>query len=97
MTKTQNVAEARIDDAEGNRPPAALDVPRLIRLPEVLRRVPLKRSTIYSRVAQGTFPRPVRLGSPHAVAWVTAEINQWIDEQIHAAKVESRTSRAIPE
>lgn len=50
---------------------------RLIRLPEVLNRVGLGRSTIYRWMSQGQFPQPVSLGS-HAVAWKEADVDEWI-------------------
>ncbi|MGB3723197.1 MAG: AlpA family transcriptional regulator [Pacificimonas sp.] len=51
---------------------------RLIRLPEVRRRVGLGRSTIYRRMEDGTFPRPRQLGG-NVVAWTEQEIDNWID------------------
>jgi len=57
---------------------------RLIRLKEVQRRVSLGRSTIYRWMAEGTFPKPVSLGS-HAVAWQESEIEDWIDSRIREA------------
>ena len=50
---------------------------RLIRLPEVQHRVGLGRSTIYRWMAEGRFPKPVRLGG-YAVAWTENEITEWI-------------------
>nr|WP_234002428.1 AlpA family transcriptional regulator [Erythrobacter sp. AP23] len=50
---------------------------RLIRLPEVMNRVGLKRSTIYQRMRDGRFPRARSLGLKCAV-WVEAEIEDWI-------------------
>jgi prophage regulatory protein len=41
----------------------------ILRLPAVKTRTGLSRSTIYLRVSQGTFPRPVSLGG-RAVGWV---------------------------
>lgn len=54
---------------------------RLIRLKEVQNRVGLGRSTIYRWMAEGNFPKPVRLGG-HAVAWVLADIDQWVAQRI---------------
>lgn len=50
---------------------------RLIRLPEVIKRVGLSRSAIYKRMGDGNFPRSRSLGSKCAV-WVEAEIDEWI-------------------
>lgn len=50
---------------------------RLIRLPEVIARVGIKRSTIYQRMAEGRFPKGRSLG-PKLTVWVEAEIDDWI-------------------
>ncbi|MYC89166.1 MAG: AlpA family transcriptional regulator [Gemmatimonadales bacterium] len=50
---------------------------RMLRLPEVVARTGLSRSTIYMRVELGRFPRPVSLGE-RAVGWIEAEIEAWI-------------------
>ena len=44
---------------------------------EVERRVGLKTTAIYKLMAEGKFPRPVRIGSK-AVRWRTSHINMWI-------------------
>ena len=61
---------------------------RILRLPEVMARTGLSRSTIYLRISQGTFPKPVSLG-PRAVGWVEAEIQEWIERQIESRRKES--------
>ena len=76
MAPTQSNAESsalpdRTDDIPA--PP----VPRLIRLPEVMSRVGLKRSAIYQRMSEGRFPKSRSLGAKCAV-WVEAEIDAWI-------------------
>jgi prophage regulatory protein len=50
---------------------------RLIRLPEVMSRVGLKRSAIYQRMGEGRFPKSRSLGSKCAV-WPDSGINDWI-------------------
>ena len=55
-------------------------VTRLIRLPEVMSRVGLGRSTIYRWMSEGKFPKPVQLGG-HAVAWVEEEVETWVAEK----------------
>ena len=54
---------------------------RFLRLPEVIARTGLSRSTIYARLAEGRFPRPVSLGG-RAVGWVEAELDEWLCERI---------------
>ena len=51
---------------------------RLLRLPEVIERVGLRRSAIYQRMSEGRFPKSRSLG-PKCAVWVEAEINEWID------------------
>ena len=54
---------------------------RLMRLTEVIKDTGLGRSSIYKRIAQGEFPKPVPLGG-RAVGWVSDEIEAWILERI---------------
>lgn len=58
----------------------------ILRLPQVKARTGLSRSTIYLRIAQGSFPRPIRLGGPRAVGWIEAQVEGWIAKQIDAAR-----------
>ena len=58
---------------------------RFLRLPEVLARTGLSRSTIYVRLEQGRFPRPVSLGG-RAVGWIESEVDGWIRERIAASR-----------
>lgn len=53
----------------------------ILRLPAVKQRTGLSRSTIYLRVAQGTFPSPVSLGG-RAVGWVETEVDEWLARRI---------------
>lgn len=50
---------------------------RLIRLPEVMKRVGLSRSAVYKRMGEGRFPHSRSLG-PKCAVWVEAEIDAWI-------------------
>ena len=63
-----------------------MDAPaRVLRLPRVQTRTGLARSTIYVRVADGSFPQPIRLGA-RAVGWIESEVDAWIREQIAASR-----------
>jgi prophage regulatory protein len=57
----------------------------LLRLPDVKRLTGLSRSSIYALAARGEFPRPISLGR-RSVAWVDAEISQWVSDRIRAAR-----------
>lgn len=63
----------QVNDAVSPSLPAG----RLLRLPEVIARVGLKRSAIYQRMSDGRFPRSRSLG-PKCTVWVEAEIDDWI-------------------
>ncbi len=45
---------------------------RILRRKQVESRTGLSRSTIYARIAEGSFPRPIDLGGGRAVGWVEA-------------------------
>ena len=59
----------------------------LLRLPQVEATCGLKKSAIYIRIKEGTFPVPVRLG-PKSVAWRSDEVSQWVDSRPRAQVVE---------
>ncbi len=53
----------------------------ILKLRAVKSRTGLSRSTLYLRIAQGTFPKQIRLGT-RAVGWVEDEIEAWLVHQI---------------
>ena len=57
----------------------------LLRLPQVKSATGLSKSTIYARIAEGTFPKQIPIG-PRLVVWVESDIQNWITEQISAAR-----------
>jgi len=61
----------------------------IIRLKHVKNRIGLSRSTIYLRIQEGTFPRPVSLGS-RAVGWPANEVTA-----INAARIAGNTDDEI--
>jgi prophage regulatory protein len=65
----------------------AVSSERLLRLPSVLERVGVSRSTLWSWVREKRFPPPVRLGL-RAVAWRSTEVDAWI-----ASRTEARAQR----
>jgi prophage regulatory protein len=58
---------------------------KIVRLPEVKNRTGLSRSTIYLRMSEGRFPKPISLGA-HAVGWVESEIEAWLQHQIEESR-----------
>lgn len=49
----------------------------LIRLDEVLRRIPVSRSTYYAGQAKGMFPRPISIG-PRSTAYKYSDVKAWL-------------------
>ena len=64
----------------------------ILRLPAVKARTGLSRSTLYLRISQGRFPKPISLGG-RAVGWVESEIQAWLEQQIDATRKAERRSR----
>lgn len=58
----------------------------LIRRKDVETRTGLSRSTIYARIAAGTFPSPIDLGGGRAVAWLESDIDAWIRQRIFESR-----------
>lgn len=48
-------------------------IQRVLRLPDVKRASGMSRSTIYLRVSEGLYPRPLQLG-PRMVGWLETEV-----------------------
>ena len=59
----------------------------ILRLPAVKARTGLSRSSIYLRISNGDFPKPIALGG-RAVGWLESEVFAWVEQQI----VKSRSS-----
>jgi len=57
----------------------------ILRLPAVKLRTGLSRSTLYSRVSEGKFPKPISLGA-RAVGWVDDEVEAWLSGQIELSR-----------
>ena len=66
--------------------------PRILRLPSVRRRTGLSRSSIYLRISQGRFPKPISLGA-RAVGWLESEVTEWLNWQIEASRKAQRQER----
>jgi prophage regulatory protein len=66
----------------------------ILRLPAVKARTGLSRSSIYLRISEGYFPKPIFLGA-RAVGWLESDIEDWLNQRIEASrKVASCTGRA---
>ena len=54
-----------------------LEQRRILRLREICEITGLGRSTVYKMVADGGFPKPVRLG-PRSSGWRLIDIDEWL-------------------
>lgn len=59
---------------------------RFIRVREVIQKTGLSKSSIYDLMAQGLFPKTVKLGGGRAVAFIESEVDSWMAERIAARK-----------
>ncbi|RZT04566.1 transcriptional regulator, AlpA family [Duganella sp. CF402] len=64
---------------------------KMLRCKQLMARLSLSRSTIYDKLSKSSprfdpsFPRPINLG-PHAVGWVEAEVDAWLQARIAASR-----------
>lgn len=56
---------------------------RLLRLPEVLARIPYRRTRFFELVKAGKLPAPVRLPGGRAVAWPEAVIDALVERIVN--------------
>ena len=54
---------------------------RIVRLKTVLARTGLSRSTIYRKIAEGTFPTQIKI-SVNGTGWHESDINCWIADPV---------------
>ncbi|MBN9138874.1 MAG: AlpA family phage regulatory protein [Phyllobacterium sp.] len=54
---------------------------RIIRLRTVLARTGLSRSTMYRKIAEGTFPAQLKI-SVNGAGWRESEVNKWIENPV---------------
>ncbi len=53
---------------------------KILKLPAVLERCAISRSSLYQFSKDNKFPKSVRLGE-RAVGWLESEISDWIDSR----------------
>lgn len=64
----------------------------ILRRKQVEARTGLSRSTIYARMAAGTFPCQIDLGGGKSVGWLESEIDSWI-----ASRIKNRATKVTIE
>ncbi|WP_422006808.1 helix-turn-helix transcriptional regulator [Roseivirga pacifica] len=53
---------------------------RVMKLPEVMRKTGLSKSSIYAYKNKGLFPCPINIG-PRSVGWIEEDISNWIERK----------------
>ena len=56
-----------------------LRMDKLMKINEVENTVGFRKSTIYSRISEGGFPPPVRIGRSNR--WLASDVSGWIEEK----------------
>ena len=58
----------------------------IIRLPRVIQKTGLSRSTIYALLSRGEFPQQIKL-SPRTMGWLESDIELWITGRVAASQM----------
>lgn len=72
--------------------PYGQSAPMFYRMRDVLRMTALSRSSLYRRIADGNFPRPVSLGGK-AKGWRREDLEQWAENPSGFRLMQSCTVR----
>lgn len=56
---------------------------KVIRLEEVIKMTSLSRSTIYTLIQQGAFPKPIKIGK-RAIGFIIDEIEKWLQSRMNS-------------
>ena len=60
---------------------------RILRWPEVAKRIPFSKSYAYALQTRGLFPRPIKLiNGGRASGYLESEIDDWINNRIEEAR-----------
>jgi prophage regulatory protein len=71
-----------------------LDYVGFLRLPQVIEVTGLKKTSIYNRMREKTFPLSVQLG-PRTVGWIASEVDQWVAERIAESRPQPATANLL--
>lgn len=63
----------------------ASQVQRIVRLPVVLQRIGVGKTTLYAWIQEGHFPEGIPLGA-HMVGWLDTDIDNWIAERVREGR-----------
>lgn len=62
---------------------------KVLRLPQVIEKVQVGRSSIYLWMKQGTFPKQIKIG-PRSAGWLEAEIDDWVESRTQERDVKTQ-------
>ncbi len=68
---------------------------KIIKLPEVMEITTLSRASIYRLIADGDFPKQVKL-STRACAWVEQDVLNWLNERINSRYSSANQQKFTP-
>lgn len=68
-----------VPNPRGSIRPSTPPEPRLIKLPEVMRITGLKKTSIYTQMKKGNFPKQVPMGVVRCAFWSNREIYKWVE------------------
>jgi prophage regulatory protein len=77
------------DSSRAVAPQSQIDAVALLRLPQVLKLVPISRSAWWNGVREGRFPRPIKLG-PKTTCWRAADLFALLNQLGSEAPAASR-------
>lgn len=60
--------------------PIRHELPHLLRLPDVLRMVPIRRSTLWAWARSGRFPAPIKPFGDSITCWRSSDVESWLRE-----------------
>lgn len=58
---------------------------QILKLHEVIHTTKQSSSSIYRGAANGTFPKPIKLGE-RSSGWIASEVDQWLEDRIEASR-----------
>lgn len=67
---------------------------KILRLPDVMERTGLPKSTVYLRISEGTFPTSIALGY-RTVGWLESDIEDWISNRVLLSRSTAQERRAL--
>jgi len=73
-----------------NHPASPLPPTGFLRLPEVLKLIPLSKTTFWEYVRRGKFPKPIKL-SERASAWLASDIQKLIEDLSNPTQGKSKS------